>query len=228
MPAHDCIHDPETWQSCWATVCSQGDGQAHRAELIGRYSEPHRAYHTTQHLNECLNQWAAHQHLARHPQAVYLAIWYHDAIYDTTAHDNEQASADLAARHLSAGGANSTTIQRIQDLVLATRHAAAPTDPDQQLLVDMDLAILGADESRFAQYQQQIRQEYAFVPADLFAQKRSEVLRGFLSRPNIYATEHFNSILKAALGSTWPPPSDSKLWPLYLRFSAFFISVTAL
>ena len=97
----------------------------------------------------------------------------------------------MAARHLSAGAADAASIQRIQDLVLATRHAAAPTDPDQQWLVDMDLAILGADESRFAQYQQQIRQEYAFVPADLFAQKRAEVLRGFLSRPHIYATEYF-------------------------------------
>lgn len=134
--------------------------------------------------------------MAQHPQAVYLAIWYHDAIYDTTAHDNERASADLAARHLSADGADAATIQRIQDLVLATRHVATPTDPDQQLLVDMDLAILGANESRFAQYQQQIRQEYAFVPADLFAQKRAEVLRGFLSRPNIYATEHLQKHLE--------------------------------
>ena len=71
-----------------------------------------------------------------------------------------------------------------------------PTELDQQVLVDIDLAILGAPGPRFAEYGQQIRDEYAFVPEELFKQRRRAILRSFLDRPRIYSTSHFHKLLE--------------------------------
>lgn len=79
---------------------------------------------------------------------------------------------------------------------MATCHSALPESPDAQLLVDVDLSILGALPPRFAEYEEQIRQEYAFVPEDLFRRKRGEILRAFLDRPVIYSTPHFQAALE--------------------------------
>jgi predicted metal-dependent HD superfamily phosphohydrolase len=79
---------------------------------------------------------------------------------------------------------------------MATCHRALPVSLDEQWLVDVDLAILGTPAPRFAQYELQIRQEYAFVPEALFRSKRREILSGFLARPTIYSTPHFRSALE--------------------------------
>ncbi len=87
--------------------------------------------------------------------------------------------------------------ERVYELVMATRHTSVPAAGDAQLLVDIDLSILGADAQRFAQYEQQIRAEYAFVPEELFRTKRKEVLQSFAARPRIYGTDHFHAALEA-------------------------------
>ena len=81
-------------------------------------------------------------------------------------------------------------------LVLATRHTASPGSPDEQLLVDIDLSILGASESRFAEYERQIREEYSFVPEVVFRTKRRAILQSFITRPQIYRTQHFAGVLE--------------------------------
>ena len=76
------------------------------------------------------------------------------------------------------------------------KHHRAST-PDEALLVDVDLAIRGRPEARFDLYERQIREEYAWVPEDVFRQKRGEILRGFLGRPSIYQTEAFRAKYEA-------------------------------
>lgn len=66
----------------------------------------------------------------------------------------------------------------------------------EQVLVDIDLSILGASEERFAEYEQQIRSEYSFVPGWLFRRKRRSILKSFLGRNHIYSTPHFHSLLE--------------------------------
>jgi predicted metal-dependent HD superfamily phosphohydrolase len=85
----------------------------------------------------------------------------------------------------------------VQALVMATRHAARPSGLDEELLVDVDLAILGADPERFDEYQVEVRAEYAWVPGPLFRHKRREVLAGFLARPAIYSTPGFRARFEA-------------------------------
>lgn len=169
-----------------------------QAELLARYAEPHRAYHTQQHLAECLALFGELRPLAQHPAEVEAALWFHDAIYDVHRHDNEALSADWARAALLEAGAAPEVAGRVHALVMATRHSVAPQTPDEQLLVDIDLAILGAPPARFAEYEAQIRREYAHVPQDLFNTKRSEILAGFLARPVLYGTAALHRRLDAA------------------------------
>jgi predicted metal-dependent HD superfamily phosphohydrolase len=185
-----------SWHRAWRGVGARGEGGPLRDALIARYDEPHRAYHTVQHLRECLGWLDRVGLLADHPAEVELALWFHDAVYDVRRHDNEERSADLARDSLAAVGVDDAVAARVAALVLATRHSAAPSGRDEQVLVDIDLSILGAEPARFAEYDRQIREEYAFVPADTYKLKRREVLQSFLDRPRLYLTEPMHAALE--------------------------------
>ena len=160
-------------------------------QLLQAYSEPQRHYHTLQHLAECLQLQSDSAHLAQHPAEIAIALWFHDAVYDVKAHDNEARSADWAVAALQAAGVSVEVQTRVHALIMATEHTAAPLAGDAALLVDIDLAILGATPARFAEYERQIRQEYAWVPEEVFVEKRRAVLQGFLAMPHIYSTAFF-------------------------------------
>jgi len=177
-----------SWHLAWRDLGIGEPEPVILASLLARWSEPHRRYHTLQHLGECLALFDAERALAEHPGEVAIALWFHDAVYDTGRHDNEAASADWAARVLDAAGAASDVAGRVRALILATRHDQAAATADERLLVDIDLAILGSDAARFAEYERQIRDEYAFVPDAVFRAKRGEILRGFLARPVLFST----------------------------------------
>jgi predicted metal-dependent HD superfamily phosphohydrolase len=155
---------------------------------MAAYSEPQRHYHTLQHLGECLAWLEREKAVATRPGEVALALWFHDAIYDLQAHDNEQRSADWARDAMRSAGVAEDAAQRVHALVMATRHDAVPQDPDVQLLVDIDLSILGAPPARFAEYERQIRAEYAHVAPELFEPRRRAILARFLQREPLYAT----------------------------------------
>lgn len=180
----------ESWSQTWADL-GLGSPSALFDQLLGAYSEPQRHYHSKQHLAECLGLFSQVQHLAAHPGEVAVALWFHDAIYDVRGKSNEQQSADWALRVLRGVNADTDTTQRVERLIMATRHDATPTDGDQQLLVDIDLSILGANPARFAEYDRQVRAEYSWVPGFLYNMKRKRVLNAFLARPNIYNTSYF-------------------------------------
>lgn len=166
-------------------------------QLLQAYNEPQRHYHTLQHLAECLQLQSESAHLAQHPAEIAIALWFHDAVYDVKAHDNEARSADWAATALQAAGVSDEVQARAHALIMATEHTAAPLAGDAALLVDIDLAILGAAPARFAEYERQIQQEYAWVPEDVFVEKRRAVLQGFQDYPRIYTSAFFYNRLEA-------------------------------
>jgi predicted metal-dependent HD superfamily phosphohydrolase len=156
-----------------------------------RYAEPHRSYHTTRHLEECfakLDEGRAH---AERLYEVELALWFHDAVYEVRNSDNEERSASWAQAAVSAAGVDHSIGSRVRDLILATRHDVVPSTKDAALLIDVDLAILGASAERFDEYERQVREEYSWVPGFLFRRKRREILEAFLRRPAIYSTKPF-------------------------------------
>ena len=87
--------------------------------------------------------------------------------------------------------------ERVSELILVTKHEAAPSDADEMLLLDVDLSILGAERSRFEQYEAQIRAEYEWVPEGAYRGARSKILGEFLARPELYHTEFFHRSLEA-------------------------------
>jgi predicted metal-dependent HD superfamily phosphohydrolase len=180
----------------WAGIGATGDGAAAYEELLARYSEPWRKYHTLQHLRECIVTFESAAHLAARPAEVEAGLWFHDAVYELQRSDNEEQSSRLAAGVLSSAGTPREVGARVATLVLATKHTASPEAPDEQLLVDIDLSILGATEARFAEYERQIREEYSFVPEVVFREKRRAILRSFIARPRIYSTQHFSGLLE--------------------------------
>jgi len=191
------------WADAWRDLRLPPPAPDLLAALLARWAEPHRRYHTPQHLQECLALFERDRALAEHPGEVAIALWFHDAVYDTARHDNEAASADWASRELLQAGAAADVAARVHALVLATRHSEVPATPDATLLVDIDLAILGAEPARFAEYERQIRDEYGFVPEDVFRHRRAAILRGFLARPALFSTpayaDRFDALARANL-----------------------------
>jgi predicted metal-dependent HD superfamily phosphohydrolase len=192
----DVFH--RSWARAWTTTGAAGDGSDLRDALLARYAEPWRHYHTRQHLAECLVLFDEFAGLAAEKGAMELALWFHDAVYDIPGRDNEARSAAWAREALAAAGAHAASPERVRELVLATRHDAAPAGGDAALVVDIDLAILGAAPERFLEYEQQIRAEYAYVPRFLFRRKRRAILQGFLDRPAIFTTPALRQRFEAA------------------------------
>jgi predicted metal-dependent HD superfamily phosphohydrolase len=181
------------WLELWQRLGGKTAPEPRFGALQAHYSESHRAYHNLGHVMDCLQQFEALQNLAHDAAAVEMAIWYHDVIYDPRAKDNEERSADVAAKAMDELNLPKSFKENVTLLILATKKHDTSLARDAAILVDVDLSILGRDPRWFDEYERQIRQEYEWVPADAFAAGRAAVLEGFLARPNIYTTESFRS-----------------------------------
>jgi predicted metal-dependent HD superfamily phosphohydrolase len=181
----------ERWQQTWERLRAPVPPVSAFDDLIGRYCEPHRRYHTLQHLDECFEKFAEIEAEAESPGEIELALWFHDAIYDTRRQDNEERSAAWARSVAVGAGMPNLAADRVHMLVLATVHDAVPSAQDERILVDVDLSILAAPPQRFDEYERQIRDEYAWVPEPSFRASRREILEGFLARPRIFGTREF-------------------------------------
>lgn len=167
------------------------------------WNEPHRAYHTLQHLAEMLAALAelvaAGELVGDHLPLATVAAAYHDLAYDprAAAGSNEHRSATWARDHLHRLGAEAADVDVVEALVLLTVDhdpAAPPGEDDRDRLraafSDADLWILSAPPARYAAYRRQVRAEYAHVPEELFRVGRAAVLQPLLDRPALYATGH--------------------------------------
>ncbi len=159
--------------------------------LCEKYSQPHRYYHNKQHVSHCIALLDQYTGLSEKPDEVEIALWFHDAIYNPLANDNERQSAEWAAQFLNDNGFGQCGASRVYELIIATIHDTAPVNPDTRLLVDIDLSILGADARTYQEFEQNIRREYRWVPSLLFKKARRKILQSFLDRPSIYSTVQF-------------------------------------
>ncbi len=186
----------ERWSAIWNALRIE-EPRDLRARLVECYEEPHRTYHTTQHLQECFDLLDETSTLAQRPAVIELALWFHDAIYATRASDSEEGSGRWARDSLLEAGAAADMARRVEDFVLATKRSAIPDTPDTRLLIDIDLSILGAAPDRFAEYERQVRLEYGWVPDEAFRSARSRILSSFLTRPRLYGIDWFHDRLEA-------------------------------
>jgi len=184
----------DRWRAHWPGGTAEGD--AVYRELVANYTEANRAYHTLDHVADCLHWLDEVRLLLGCPDEAEWAIWFHDAVYDPRRADNEEQSAALAADVSSAAGVGEDAVGRVADLIRLTRHTTADLTGDAAIVCDIDLAILGATPERFDQYDSAIRREYAWVPADIFRRERGRLLAAFLARPRIYQTPYFSDALE--------------------------------
>ncbi|MGW0501629.1 HD domain-containing protein [Micromonospora sp. NPDC003241] len=159
------------------------------AELLARWREPHRHYHTVEHLTAVLDVVDRYAPAASRPDLVRLAAWCHDAVYDPRAPGdrNERDSAALAEVLLTRAGLPAAEVAEVGRLVLLTAgHAVDPADADGVLLCDADLAVLAAPEPEYDRYAAAIRREYAHVPEPDYRVGRARVLTGLLDLPALF------------------------------------------
>jgi predicted metal-dependent HD superfamily phosphohydrolase len=165
------------------------------AALAAAYAEPHRAYHTGAHIAEVLGwyDWVADEVGWRDPAAVYIAIVFHDAVYEPGATDNEARSAAWARRAVpEVDGA------RVESLILLTaRHGRLELedvagDPDAAHFVDCDMAILGATPAAFDAYDAAIAIEYKAVPPEAYRAGRRAFLETLARKPRIFLSDLFH------------------------------------
>ena len=167
--------------------------------LVAAHSEPHRHYHTLEHLAEMFKVAGRLINEDSDSQAIQLAIWFHDSVYDPRAKDNEGLSAALAQECLASLGIPSETRGKVEEMIRATAHSPlSNVDPETAILLDADLAILSAEERRYARYADEIRREYAWVDESAYRVGRTKVLQTFLDRARIYLTERMYSAAEAA------------------------------
>jgi predicted metal-dependent HD superfamily phosphohydrolase len=153
-------------------------------EVARAYSGPGRFYHTLDHVMDVLGTVESLTAHARNPNAVKLAAWLHDVIYDSRASDNEERSARYAERLCEELAVPEGPL--VAALIRKTKTHVAGDDADARVLLDADLAVLGAGEPAYRDYAGKVRQEYAWVPEPQYRQGRRRVLEGFLARPRIY------------------------------------------
>jgi len=169
-----------------------------RDELTRAYAAPERHYHNLAHIEAMLELMRTRKTALSDPAAIDAAIWFHDAIYDTRRHDNEEKSAELAVNRL-AGLLSHDRIATIARMIRATAGHKVPDGLDDtqrrdcELFLDTDLAILGSTPEVFAAYEEAVRHEYDWVPDALWREGRKKVLQGFLDRPSIYASPQFHA-----------------------------------
>lgn len=183
--------------SLWLETCdSIGVSRVHAdemwLELQGRHAEPHRHYHTLTHVAAMLGLLDAHGERLSSPTAVFISAFFHDAVYDPRAADNELQSAELCVAWLNRHVNDDALIAQVRELILATAgHMDAPDGGDIAWFLDADLAILGAVAHDYDAYATAIRREYDFVPEDQYRAGRLAILDGFLQSPRLYRTAVF-------------------------------------
>jgi len=191
----------DRWQTLWHKLAAPKVPHDVLDELLHAYAAPDRFYHNLMHIRDCLAVFDQTNFLAEHPAEVELAIWFHDAIYNTRRSDNEQKSAEWAEAVVRQAGLSAEIAERIAASILATRHQGEVTDRDAQLLIDVDLSILGRDPAVFWLYEENTRKEYAWVPQDMFRRERVKILRSFLDRKHIYYHREYRERFEATARS---------------------------
>ncbi len=184
------------WDELWKRI--GGDEQVGKQayhDLLQLYGESSRAYHNFVHIAHVLREFDSARSSIQDPDMVEVTLWYHDAIYQTQpGSESERKSADLALQRLGQAGVSQCFLDDVACAILETSHKSSSPHlqtSDEKYFLDIDLSILGKPEPEFDEYELDIREEYSWVPEQVFKEKRKEILTDFLQRGNIYSTEFF-------------------------------------
>lgn len=172
---------------CQRVGCPESKSSEWWHRLTTLFSGPSRFYHTATHVDDLTCLWRDIRAQLKRPDAVLATIYFHDAIYDPRAPDNEEKSAALF-QEFRQDVKHSALLADVTGWILATKdhRRATVTDSDLAFFLDMDLAILASNKEVYETYAKNIRREYSHVPEDIYRTKRAEILQNFHSADDLY------------------------------------------
>ena len=160
-------------------------------KLIQAYNEPGRFYHTLQHIEVCLGLFEDVKEIAKNPDALALSIWFHDAIYNPGARDNEQRSADWFMAE-SKDIFDDNLRQTVYANIMATLHCDIEIeDQDVQLMIDIDLSSFGMPWAVFLRDSENVRKELPHLSDTEFYPKQCAFSQRLLEKSRFYQSDYF-------------------------------------
>ena len=182
--------DRTRFEALWRRCIGAGAGAVFD-ELDALYREPHRRYHTAAHIEHCLGQLDLAAGRMDEPDAVEMALWFHDAIYDVPGPENELRSAELFAER-AAGRGSEQFRSKVHRLIMATCHLdPPPATLDESFMVDIDLSSFGLPWEEFLRDSRAVRAELPHLTDDEFHPRQRKFLESLASRPVFCFTEFF-------------------------------------
>ena len=183
--------DRSRFVSLWERCCDTASpGEPIIDEIEASYGEPHRYYHTGQHIDHCLKQFDLARHEMSDADAIEMALWFHDIEYDPKARDNEYQSAERF-KQIAHGAIDPVLEEQIYRLIMITMHTDAPTGIDEQYIVDIDLSSFGLPWDEFAYDSENVHKEYSHLSTEEFVRRNRRFLQSLLDRPKIFFTEFY-------------------------------------
>jgi len=192
--------DRDRFRALWKR-CSAGaranDGSTVFEQLLEHYREAHRFYHTPDHIRHCLEQFDMARDEMIDPDAVELALWFHDAIYETPGSDNELRSAEWFL--LVAGDdLREDLCKRVYAMIMVTVHPSEPSDTDEQIVVDIDLSSFALPWERMQRDSEAVRREMQHMSDREFYAAQIRFLESLLNRAAFFGSAFFNGRSEAA------------------------------
>ena len=181
--------DRQRFERLWERRIGAGAGEVFD-ELDTLYHEPHRRYHTAAHVEHCLRLFDLAADRMDEPDAVEMALWFHDAVYDVPTQGNERRSAELFAARAGARGAERYR-SKVHRLIMVTEHREPPATLDESFIVDIDLSSFGLPWEEFLRDSRAVREELSMVPDAEFHLRHRKFTESLLARPHFCFTEFF-------------------------------------
>jgi predicted metal-dependent HD superfamily phosphohydrolase len=182
------------FQALWQRNLVEGatdDSSAIHERLLDGYNEPHRHYHTLDHIEHCLGMFEQCKSLVNHADTLELAIWFHDAILDPARRDNEARSTELYLQ-LSGGAQSEVQRQAVHRLIMSTLHDSEFLDDDDSIyMVDIDLSSFGLPWDEFLRDSRSIRAERSQLSDENYYLNQTRFQRSLLARPRFYLSDFF-------------------------------------
>jgi len=180
----------------WVSLCNHFGASAHISEtydsIINSYSYTARFYHSSNHIETCLNELDRVRDVCESPEEIEMALWYHDIVYKfVNTAKNEYDSAERLHKDLFAMGIDQRIINKMYVLILWTKHDGTPDTNDGCVIVDIDLSTLASLPEDFEKIGQKIRQEYSHLTDDEFIKGRVAFFKRMLDKPHIFQTNHY-------------------------------------
>ena len=162
-------------------------------EIEQNYSESKRHYHNLSHLENLLKQLIEVKHEIENWETVLFTMFYHDIIYIATNTDNEEKSAELAAKRMKEIKVSENIIEKCKSQILATKKHLTDTNSDTNYFLDADISIFGYTDEVYNKYRKNVRMEYLYYPSVIYNKGRIQILKDFVNQGTIFKTEYFRT-----------------------------------